>query len=43
MENLQIHKKFILQRWYTQIGITHPHGSNKKLKISTGDGLGAEL
>ena len=35
-------KKSILPRWYTQIPISHPHGSTKKTKNSSGDCLRAD-
>ena len=41
-ENQQISRKSILRRWYTQIPISYAHGSNKRQKISHGDGLGGE-
>ena len=43
IEKQQIHNKTILRRWYTQIMLSNPHGSNTKPKISLGDGLGAEI
>ena len=32
IENQQIHKKSILQCWYTHSSISHAHGSNNKAK-----------
>jgi len=42
-QNTEISKKSIFRRLYSQISISHPHGKNKRPKISSGDGLGAEL
>ena len=39
----QIYKKSILHSWYTQIRISHAHGTNQKPKFSSVDGHTAEI
>ena len=43
IENQQIHKRFILQSWYTPSSISCHHGSNRRPKTSSGDGHTAEI